>query len=76
MHVCILLSCEDWDSTLNGQQLLGTLALHRGRFLALDYSQSLFEYQLLTSICSCISQLLGPLYQLVLSLSIHSSVII
>ena len=75
MHVCILLSCEDWDSTLNGQQLLGTLALCGGR-LALDYSQSLFECQLLTSISSCISQLLGPLYQLVLSLSIHSSVII
>ena len=75
MHICILLSCEDWDSTLNGQQLLGTLALRGGR-LALDYSQSLFECQLLTSIGSCISQLLGPLYQLVLSLSIHSSVII
>ena len=75
MHVCILLSCEDWDSTLNGQQLLGTLALRGGR-LALDYSQSLFECQLLTSIGSCISQLLGPLYQLVLSLSIYSSVII
>ena len=75
MHVCILLSCEDWDSTLNGQQLLGTLTLRRGR-LALDYGQSLFECQLLTSIGSCISQLLGPLYQLVLSLSIHSSVII
>ena len=75
MHVCILLSCEDWDSTFNSQQLLSTLTLRGGR-LALDYSQSLFECQLLTSIGSCISQLLGPLYQLVLSLSIHSSVII